>query len=164
MSAAPAQPDALEIALDSELIGVSYMSALLRVFQATLRTVARTSDSTRNAFSQQPQPMLVMSSASRDGELRMRLRFADPLNGEPMAKLSSDVFEAFMEQFQTFLKALPQPGLWGASASGRQSRRYQSETEGRMEQLRLGILRFPRMRLSFDGSAVTLEDGHLEIG
>ncbi len=157
------QSGTLDIALGPGTVGVSYLSAMLRVVQATLRAVARGSEASGQAFAEQPQPMLALTTGHESGELVMRLRFTHPLDGTPLEGLSNDVFGIFIEEFGAFLKDLPQPGLWGDSAGGAQRRRYLTEVPRRMDQLRRGMLRFPRLRVSFGEHAVLFEDGRMEI-
>ena len=59
----------LEIVLDSGGLPVSNLSSLLRVVQAALREVARSSDDTRTITSQRPYPVLHLSTCIAQGEL-----------------------------------------------------------------------------------------------
>lgn len=153
----------MEIVLDASRLPVSYLSSLLRVVQAALREVARSNDDARPIFAQRPQPTLLTSIASSEGELTLRFIFADPMSSRPLPELSSHTFEAFFEKFSRFLKGLPQPGLWGRSIGGASQRRHESELSRRMEQLRVELRRFPWARLSFDGRAILIEGDRMEI-
>ena len=154
----------LEVELDSRGLPVSYLSSLLRVLQAVVREVARTNEDTRRLFSQQPQPVLLLSAHVTGENLALRFAFADPLDSTPMPQLSARTFESFLERFSQFLKGLAQPGLWGISVKGGQRRRYESDMARRMDQLRVELRRFPRARLSFDRRTILLEGDHMEIG
>ena len=156
-------PEALEIRLDSDNLPVSYLSSLLRVLQATTREVARHNEATRHVFSQQTQPTLVTSTDTSDGSLVMRFSFADPANSAPMDEVSRLAFDAFMVQFSTYLKGLPQKGLWGHSASGRQKQRLDSEISQRMNQMRLELRRFHKVSLRFGSRSVLIDGDRMEI-
>ena len=159
----PSSEQHLEIAFDSGYLPVSNLSSLLRVAQAAVREVARSGEGTRQAFSQQPQPVLMLSAVTTDEELRLYFVFQDPLDSGLLPELSSQVFAAFMERFAQFLKGLPQPGLWGDAARGGRRRGYESDVSRRMNQLRLELRRFPRARLSFNGRSIRVEGNRMEI-
>ena len=163
-SSAKADGHSLEIALDHSHLRVSSLSSLLRVVQAALREVARSNDETRQEFSQQPQPVLVLSTQVTERELSLRFLFADPVDSTPMLRLSSQTFSAFVEQFGQLLKGLPQRGLWGESIGGAQSRRYETEAARRLDQVRLELRRFPRARLSYNRHTIKFEGDRMEIG
>ena len=153
----------LEIALGSGKLAVSNLSSLLRVVQAALREVARGSDDTRVPFSQQPRPMLYLSTRIAQGEVVLGFTFAGTRDSKAMSQLSERVFSLFVERFGQFIKELPQRGLWGESvASGRQ-RQYESEVTRRLDQLRMELRRFPRARLKFDRQTILFEGDRMEI-
>ena len=153
----------LEIALGPSRLPVSYLSSLLRVLQAAMREVARSNDGTAAMFSQQPQPVLVVSTATVEGDLVLRFTFGDPLDSTPLTNLSSLTFKAFLEQFSQLVKELPQRSLWGESVGGARPR-YASGVERRLDQVRLELRRFPKARLSFDRHTISFEDDRMEIG
>jgi hypothetical protein len=95
----PSDAKPLEIIVDREGLPVSVLSSLLRAVQAALREVARDSNDTRHAFSQQPQPVLHVSTFVSDGDLVLRFAFVDGLNSASLPHLSAQCFAAFMEQF-----------------------------------------------------------------
>ena len=154
----------LEISLDRGYLPVSYLSTMLRVVQAALREVARSSDGTGRSFSQQPQPVLLVDATANGQDLALRFTFADPFDSTPLVQLSAATFEAFMERFSRFLKGLPQPGLWGESAGGSQRRPYESEVARRLDQARLELRRFRRVRLSYDAQTILIEGNRMELG
>jgi len=153
----------LEMALDSSNLPVSYLSSILRVTQAAVREVARTTEATRQAFSQQPQPVLMASTHTSDDQLVLSFVFADPIDSTAMTELSASVFAVFMDRFAELLKGLPQRGLWGASSRGSRRRRYETDLEKRMDQLRAELRRFAHARLSFDNRSIQFDGDRLEI-
>ena len=156
-------PHLLSIAMDCRDLPVSYLSSPLRVVQAALRETARGSEENRQAFSQQPQPVLFLTAHVSDEDLVLRFAFSDPLDSSPLAELTERVSSVFLERFTEFLKGLPQRGLWGASVAGSQRRRYESLLARRMDQLRLELRRFPRARLRFDRHTILFDGDRLEI-
>ena len=59
----------LEIGLGSGTVSVSNLSSLLRVLQVTLREVGKNGEDTRDSFSEQPHPILHISSMITHEEL-----------------------------------------------------------------------------------------------
>lgn len=154
----------LEMSLNSSGLPVSYLSSLLRVTQAAVRAVALNSESTSQAFAGQPQPILLASAhTSEDGHLILSFVFADPINSKPLTELSVRAFKPFINQFVNLLKGLPQPGLWEASSRRTGRRRYASDIEKRMDQLRLELRRFSRAQISFDNRTIRFEGDRMEI-
>ena len=153
----------LEISLRSKHLPVSYVSSLLRVLQAALREVGKDNDGTRDVFSIQPWPSLVMSSKITNDEWVLQLVFKEPRNARPMYEVSSQTFEAFLEHFRQFLKNLPQPGLWGKSMAIARDEPYESEVIRRMDGLRQELRRFTRATVSFRGQVITIEGDQLQI-
>jgi hypothetical protein len=143
---------------------VSAMSSLLRVVQAGLREVARLHDDTRETFAQPPHPILLMSSESDETSLTLKFSFADGQYSQPMPQVSARVFAVFMERYSRFLKTLPQPGFWKDSVTGGQNDPYESEVERRMDQIRMEMRRFPKVRLSFRNREILIEGNRMEIG
>ena len=156
--------DTLEILFEPNLLLVSALSSLLRVVQAGLREVARLHEDTREAFLQQPHPILLMSSESGDDSLTVRFTFADGQYSQPIPELSSRVFHVFINKYGNFLKTLPQPGFWKDSVTGGQQESYASEVERRMDQIRVEMRRFPKVRLSFHDRAILIEGNRMDIG
>ena len=159
----PTDGQGLEIALGSSALPVSYLSSMLRVVQAALREVARSSEDTHKPFSQQLQPVLLVSTHVAEGNLVLRFAFADPLDSTPMSGLSAQVFAAFLKRFAEFLKGLPQRGLWGTSVGGVQRQQHESEVARRMDELRLELRHFPKVRLSANQHTILFEDDRMEI-
>ena len=58
----------LEVALDRSRLPVSNLSSLLRVLQAALREIARSSDEGRRAFAESPYPVLVTAAATEEDQ------------------------------------------------------------------------------------------------
>ena len=152
----------LEIAIDHDYLPVSSLSSLLRVVQAALREEARSNDDTRESFLQQRQPLLIVSTATRQGELSLRFSFTDPSDSAPLSQLSARTFGAFMDELSRLLKTLPQRGLWG-EAGGVPRRQYESEVARRVDQVRMELQRFPKARLSFNRRTILFEGGRMAI-
>ncbi|MBM3949317.1 MAG: hypothetical protein FJ312_08815 [SAR202 cluster bacterium] len=153
----------LVIELAAEYLSVSSLSALLRALQAALREVAMADADVAAHFAQRPQPILVLSKVSSEGTLTLHFTFAGPKDSKPLADLSAQVFGPFMARFGEFLKALPQPSLWGTASRGKLGRRYESELERRMDEVRAHIRRFGTATLRFGGHEVRVQGEHMEI-
>ena len=153
----------LEVIVDSCGLPVSSVSTLLRVVQAALREIARSLDGVGEMMAQRPQPVLRLGTRCDGSELVMLLSFADPLDSRPLASLSSPTFEAFIEQLGQLVKELPQLSLWGESASPAGRRTFDSDVEKRLEQVRVELRRFPRVRLGFNRRVIAFEGDRAEI-
>ena len=153
----------LTISLDSGRVPVSYVSSLLRVLQAALREIGKASAVAGSRFEQRPPPILLLSRIESDGELRMTLHFSDPAGGKPMKRLSSQVFNAFLDQFSEFVRDLPQPSLFGGAARGSPRRVYDSTLARRLDQVYRELRRSPRVTLSLGRRNVRIEGDAMEI-
>jgi hypothetical protein len=153
----------LVIELAADHLSVSSLSALLRALQAALREVAMVDPDVAAHFAQRPQPILVLSKVSSEGNLALHFTFADPKGSAPMPELSAKIFSPFMVRFGEFLKTLPQPSLWGSASRGKLGRRYESELERRMDEVRAHIRRFGTATLRFGGREVRVQGEHMEI-
>lgn len=153
----------LVIELAADHLSVSSLSAFLRALQAALREVAMADDNVAAHFAQRPQPILVLSKVSLEGSLALHFTFAGPKDSKPMTELSAQIFGPFMARFGEFLKTLPQPGLWGTASRGKLGRRYESELERRMDEVRAHIRRFGTATLRFGSHEVRVQGEHMEI-
>ncbi|MCH9009306.1 MAG: hypothetical protein IIC21_01610 [Chloroflexi bacterium] len=141
--------NSLEISLHVVELPVSYFSTLLRVVQAALREVAKNGEGTRQAFSQQTQPILFMSMNSCAETLSLRFHFVDPTSDQPMDDISEQSFYALMERFLDYVKALPQRDLWGESTTGGISPAFGTEVERRIDQVRRELRRISKATIRF---------------
>ena len=153
----------LEISLDRHNLPVSSLSSLLRVLQAALRELARSSDSTRSLFSEPPHPVLRLSAGVSDEDLVLSFLFDLPGETAPSSELSRTAFGQLMGSFADFIKGLPQKGLWGQSVAGPRPQRYNSEVGRRLDELRIELRRFPRARLRYDRRSILFEGDRMEI-
>ena len=153
----------LQIALNSDDLPVSYVSSMLRVLQAAVREIARGVGDARALFEGQPQPVLLLSTEVDGGSLYLKIYFADPINAAPMLELSAQAFEPFMVQFGNLLKMLPQPGLWGRTARGSGPSNIKTETDRRLDELRVELRHFSRATLRFGNRSISFVGDQLEI-
>ena len=153
----------LEIGLGSGTVSVSNLSSLLRVLQVTLREVGKNGEDTRDSFSEQPHPILHISSMITHEELILTLFFADARASNPMLDLSNRLFTLFMERFGQFIKELPQRGLWGQSGTVSRHQQFDSEVNKRLDQLRIELRRFPGAKLKFNEQTILFEGDRMEI-
>ena len=149
--------------MDPKRLSVSYVSSFLRVLQAALREVARSDDGTRQMIEQPPRPLLLLSEVAGEGSVTLRFTFADPTDSTPLNALSSKTFDAFLDRFTEFVRALPQPGLWGGAARGSHGKPLESELARRMDQVHRELRRSPRVAISFGGRTVQIERDRMEI-
>ena len=155
--------DLLSISIESRRVPVSYLSSLLRVVQAALREVASTDDRTRPRFSERPQPVLLLSNVTGDGDMTLRFIFVDPVDSRPLLELSSRVFSTLLDRFSGFVRALPQPSLWGGAARRPPARPFESELAKRMDQLYWEFRRSPRVTMSFRTRTIRVEGERMEF-
>jgi hypothetical protein len=155
--------DSLAIELSSSRLPVSHVSSLLRVIQAALREVALSSEDTRRQFDRRPQPILLLTSASSDSTLTLLLTFAGPRESAALDEFSSQVFDAFLDQFGGFVRRLPQPGLWGGAARGQPKREFESALTQRMDQVHRELRRSKKATLRFRGRTIEVEGERMDI-
>ena len=155
--------DLLSISIESRRVPVSYLSSLLRVVQVALREVASTDDETLRRFSERPQPVLLLSNVTGGGDLTLRFVFVDPADSKLLLELSSRVFSALLDRFSGFVKALPQPSLWGGAARRPTARPFESELAMRMDQLYREFRRSSRVTMSFRTRTIRVEGEHMEV-
>ena len=153
----------LAVRLDNQNVPVSYMSSLLRVVQAVLREVARGVEGPGRRFEQSPQPVLVLSKLSADGDLVLHFTFVDPLDYGPLEDLSDETFEALLDRFAEFVRGLPQPSLWGGAAPRPSGRPFESELTKRMDQLHRELRRSPKAILSHRTRSIEVEGDRMEF-
>ena len=153
----------LEVLLHTAVLPVSYLSTLLRVIQAALREVARNGEGTRHAFSQQAQPILLMSMNSCAETLSLRFHFADPTTDVPLDQISEQSFYALMERFLVYVKGLPQRDLWGEATTGGVSTAFSTEAERRIDQVRRELRRISKATIRFREHTVVIEGDRLEV-
>ena len=159
-----AESGKLQIELNSDGLQVSYVSSMLRVLQAAVRDVARGVDDDAHAlFESQPQPVLLLSTEVEDGSLYMNVFFAEPVRSTPMVELSTQAFEPFMVKFGNLLKLLPQPGLWGRMARRSGPSSIETETDRRLDELRVELRHFSRAILRFGHRTISFDGDQLEI-
>ena len=155
--------NSLEILLHATELPVSYFSTLLRVVQAALREVARNGEGTRQAFSQQAQPILLMSMDSSAGTMALRFHFADPTNDVALDQISEQSFYALMERFLDYVKVLPQRDLWGESTTGGAPTAFGTEVERRIDQVRRELRRISKATIRFREHTLVIEGDRLEV-
>ena len=157
------QAEYLSVQLGSKYVSASYLSSLLRVVQAAIREVARTTEGTRGNFARQPQPVLLVPRVRANGELTLDFVFADPLDSSPLEQISAQVFDAFLDSLSDFVRRLPQPGLWGGAARRLPPGDLESELARRMDQVYVELRRIPKVTVQFQGRRIEVEGDRMEI-
>ena len=158
------EPGKLQIELNSDDLQVSYVSSMLRVLQAAVRDIARGVDDDAHAlFESQPQPVLLLSTDVDGGNLYLNIYFADPSRSTPMVELSTQSFGPFMVKFGNLLKLLPQPGLWGRMARRSGPSSIETDTDRRLDELRVELRHFSRATLRFGRRSISFDGDQLEI-
>jgi hypothetical protein len=158
------EPGKLQIELNSDGLQVSYVSSMLRVLQAAVRDVAKgVDDEHAMLFESQPQPVLLLSTEVDDGSLYIYVFFAEPIHSMPMVELSTQAFDPFMVKFGNLLKLLPQPGLWGRMARRSGPSSIETDTDRRLDELRVELRHFSRARLRFGNRSISFDGDQLEI-
>ena len=154
----------LTIRLQPSHVSVSYLSSLLRLVQAALREVARSEDVTRAHFDRNPQPILQLYRLETGSDLTMYFSFIESATGEPLRELSSQTFGMLVTRFSSFVRELPQPGLWGGPANRPTKHTFKDNLTKRMDQLYRELRRSPKTTLSAQGRIIEIEGDRLEIG
>ena len=153
----------LEVSLGRREWSVSALSSLLRVLQAALREFARSTDRTRELFIDPSRPLLRASAEILGDDLV--LSFSFEVSGEPGAsdELSRLAFDQLMSGLSEFIKVLPQRGLWGETVASPGGPRHESTTARRLDELRMELRRFPRVRLRHGSRSIQFEGDRMEI-
>ncbi len=159
------QPDSrpLVIELDSSGLSVSYVSSMLRLVQAALREVAQGVEEFRPLFEQPRSPSLLLSAGVRGGKLSLSVSFAEPGDSAAMPELSARAFELFMERFARLLQDTTQLGLWGQVVRGAGPRRFDSEADRRLSELRTQLRHFGSARVSYGNRIIAFEGDRMRI-
>ena len=163
MSTTEAGHPRLQLTLDAVDLPVSNLSSTLRVLQATIREVARSTEETRESFAGQPQPVLQTSISVTSGEMVMEFHFADASDPTVAGELSKRAFAVFVDRLGQFIKRLPQRGLWGESLAGSQPHSYDSEMDRRLDELRMELRRLPKAKLTLGRQTVSIEGDRIEM-
>lgn len=163
MSSSQEEVPLLEITLDHKNLRVSYLSSLLRAVQATLREVARSNEVTSQLFAQQTQPIFQLSTDVTEGDLILSFAFTSRSGELKVPQLATHTFDQFFNQFERFIKNLPQKGLWGDTVGTTRRQRHASEVTKRLGHLRVELSRFPRARLEFKHHTIDFHGDRMEI-
>ena len=155
----------LFLTVEAQAIPVSYLSRTLRVLQAAAREAARGVGDGGALFDGKPSPSLLLDAeTAAGGKLVFELYFADPSTDAPMPEISREAFAPFMSAFGDALKRMPQRGLWGRMARRSEPPRFRSESDRRLDELRVELRHFPgaelrhgARRIRFDGDRVEIE-------
>lgn len=153
----------LEISLGRRGWSVSALSSLLRVLQAALREFARSTDRTRELFIEPSRPLLRASAGVSDDDLVLSFSFEVPGESEASDELSRIAFDRLMSGLSDFIKVLPQKGLWGETVASPGAPRQDSATSRRLDELRMELRRFPRVRLRHGARSILFEGDRMEI-
>ena len=153
----------LEVGLGRHGWSVSALSSLLRVLQAALREFARSTDRTRELFTEPSRPLLRASAEVPDDDLVLSFWFEVPGEPEASDELSGIAFDRLMSGLSDFIKVLPQRGLWGQTVAGPVAPRHDSATARRLDELRMELRRFPRVRLRHGARSILFEGDRMEI-
>ena len=159
-----ADSQGLEITLSSGDLPVSGLSSMLRVVQAALRAVAQADESTRERFSQKPQPTLHLSARTDKGSLILLLTFVDPLDPDSPDELSATTSRALLAALGDLIKSAPQRDLWGEAVGGPNGRELRTDLDRRLDQVRQELRRLPRASLSCGKETIAFEGGRVELG
>ena len=153
----------LEVSLGRSEWSVSALSSLLRVLQAALREFARSTDRTRELFVDPSRPLLRASAEVSGDDLVLSFSFEVPGESEASDELSRIAFDRLMRGLSDFIKVLPQKGLWGETVAGPGAPRQDSATSRRLDELRMELRRFPRVRLRHGTRSIIFEGDRMEI-
>ena len=154
----------LLLSVDARAIPVSYLSRTLRVLQAAVRETARGIGENAALFQSKPSPSLLLDAeTTTDGKLLFKLYFAEPSTDAPMPELSRRAFAPFMTAFGDALKRMPQRGLWGRMARRSEPPRFRSESDRRLDELRVELRHFAGATLRHGARRITFDGDQMEI-
>ena len=155
--------DSFRITFDRNMVQVSYLSALLRILQATLREVGQTGGQTRQRFEQKPYPVLMITISSVENPLVVVMFFADSSNSSILSNFSRQVFEAFVDRFSAYISDLPQPSLFGGAAPKSSKVSPDKPLSVRMDQIHRELRRAGKVTIHVGKRSIRIEGGSMEI-
>ena len=144
-------------------LSVSYISSLLRTLQAAIREIAISDAAMQNYFNEEKKHTLVISNLNFDTAFKLEMIFIDVLERKFNQNLSMKVFDKFVLEFISFIRALPQPGLWGDASPKSWDPKAKSDTEIRMYQVYRELKRCSKVIIESGAKKIEIDGERLQL-
>ena len=144
-------------------LSVSYISSLLRTLQAAIREIAISDATVQSSFNNEQKPILVISNIAFQGAFKFELIFIDGVERKFNENLSRHLFDKFVAEFITFVRTLPQPGLWGDASSKLWDSNAKSDIEIRMYQVYRELKRCTNVIIESGAKKIEIDGERLQL-
>ena len=153
----------LNILIYEKDLSVSYISSLLRTLQAAIREIAISDPSVQNSFNEEKKHILVISNLMFDVSFKFEMIFIDVVERKFNENLSRHVFDKFVLEFISFVRTLPQPGLWGEASPKLWNSNAKSDIEIRMYQVYRELKRCTKVIIESGGKKIEIDGERLQL-
>ena len=153
----------LNILIYEKDLSVSYISSLLRTLQAAIREIAISDPSVQNSFNEGGKHILVISNLMFDVSFKFEMIFIDVVERKFNENLSRHVFDKFVLEFISFVRTLPQPGLWGDASPKLWDANSKSNIEIRMYQVYRELKRCTKVIIESCGKKIEIDGERLQL-
>jgi len=153
----------LNILIYEKDLSVSYISSLLRTLQAAIREIAISDPSVQNSFNEEKKHILVISNLMFDVSFKFEMIFVDVVERKFNENLSRHVFDKFVLEFISFVRTLPQPGLWGEASPKLWNSNAKSDIEIRMYQVYRELKRCTKVIIESGGKKIEIDGERLQL-
>ena len=144
-------------------LSVSYISSLLRTLQAAIREIAISYGTIQNDFKEEKKHTLVISNLNFDTAFKFEMIFVDVLERKFNQNLSMKVFDKFVLEFISFIRTLPQPGLWGDASPKSWDSKSKSDIEIRMYQVYRELKRCNKVIIESGAKKIEIDGERLQL-
>ena len=144
-------------------LSVSYISSLLRTLQAAIREIAISDGTIQNDFKEEKKHTLVISNLNFDTAFKFEMIFIDVLERKFNQNLSMKVFDKFVLEFISFIRTLPQPGLWGDASPKSWDSKSKSDIEIRMYQVYRELKRCNKVIIESGAKKIEIDGERLQL-
>jgi len=153
----------LNIYIYEKDLSVSYISSLLRTLQAAIREIAISDASIQNDFNEEKRHILVISNLTFDTSFKFEMIFIDVVERKFNENLSRNVFDKFVLEFISFIRTLPQPGLWGDASPKSWDSKAKSDIEIRMYQVYRELKRCTKVIIESGAKKIEIDGERLQL-
>jgi hypothetical protein len=154
----------LNMCIYEKNLSVSYISSLLRTLQAAIREIAISDVDVQNFFNEEKKPALVISNLAFQDAFELEMIFIDGVERKFNENLSRYVFDKFVVEFISFVRTLPQPGLWGDASSKSWDSKTKSDVEIRMYQIYRELKRCTKVIIKSGAKKIEIDGERLQLG
>ena len=118
----------------------------------------------QNSFNEGGKHILVISNLMFDVSFKFEMIFIDVVERKFNENLSRHVFDKFVLEFISFVRTLPQPGLWGDASPKLWDANSKSDIEIRMYQVYRELKRCTKVIIESGGKKIEIDGERLQLG